>query len=192
MNLAFEWTQIIPMNGLKLPPISTLVGGMQIFQLPDDSPAPVEKEDTVKPTPFTVQEDLAILKCIRMYYGSSFPFDRKVPWNFWNVYRRTTGSWRTNSSLYHHWVGSICKKYSMFLDHGQLNECIEFVETEIRVRQGERIVPRPTAPAAPRTQTQRAISSSVPAAHAPQPLYRNRSTPPQIVSWPYVLPPPGM
>ena len=169
-----------------MPPISTLASGLSLLPLPEENTEKeTEKEESAKPTPFTIQEDLGILKCIRVYYGSSFPFDRKVPWNFWNVYRKTTGSWRSNSSLYHHWIGSICKKYSMFLERGHLNECIEFVEAEIRVRQGEKLVPRihqATPLEAARSQTQRTVTRTD--GQVPQPLYRNMSMPVQGVTWP--------
>lgn len=122
-----------------LPPIHSFAPDMPLLDLPTAQREEVSKEETAKPTPFTLKEDLGILKCIRAYFGSNFAADGKVPWSFWHTYRKTTGSWRSNSSLYHHWIGSICRKYKVFLENGRLDDCINFVEAEMKVRSGKKI-----------------------------------------------------
>jgi hypothetical protein len=42
-----------------------------------------------------------------------------------------SGSPRSTSSLYHHWNGSIWKKYKSFVTTGKLSECIQWIESGI-------------------------------------------------------------
>ena len=97
-----------------------------------DSPPPEPKKgrQNVKTVFFTPSEDLALFKTLFAYYGGK-PIN-KVPWSFWDLYRRTTGSDRSDSSLYHHWNGSIVKKYGRLLREGRLHECIQIAEEETK------------------------------------------------------------
>ena len=189
------------MQSTVLPPIRTLAPDMPVFDLPSAQTEEPPKEETTKPTPFTLKEDLGILKCIRAYFGSSFAADGKVPWSFWHTYRKTTGSWRSNSSLYHHWIGSICRKYKVFLENGRLDECINFVEAEMKVRSGKKIVldapvmspPRPQATPLVALRAQTEIVYVPPPRDIPQhhPLMRNFSMPPPSTSTPQPAPVPS-
>ena len=89
---------------------------------------PKKGRQNVKTVFFTPSEDLALFKTLFAYYGAK-PIN-KVPWSFWDLYRRTTGSDRSDSSLYHHWNGSIVKKYGRLLREGRLHECIQIAEAE--------------------------------------------------------------
>jgi hypothetical protein len=74
-------------------------------------------------------DDMEILKFTGAYYGMNF--HGKLPWSFWQTFKRTTGSTRSTSSLYHHWNGAMKKKYGAFLDNGKLGDCIQWLETAI-------------------------------------------------------------
>ena len=87
------------------------------------------KREHVRPSQFTIEEDLEIVKCVFAFYKPTW--NQKIPWSFWQIYRKTTGSQRSNSSLYHHWEGSICKKYGMFINSGRLDDCIKFIQAQI-------------------------------------------------------------
>jgi hypothetical protein len=63
---------------------------------------------------------------VAAYFGSTF--SGRVPWSFWQTYKRVTGSPRSNSSLYHHWNGVIHRKYENFVSSGRLGECIACIE----------------------------------------------------------------
>ncbi|OHT04752.1 hypothetical protein TRFO_06187 [Tritrichomonas foetus] len=141
----------------------------------------------MKPSQFTIEEDLAIVKCVFAYYKSSW--NQKIPWSFWQVYRKTTGSQRSNSSLYHHWEGAICKKYGIFLNNSRLQDCINFIETQIQMDKGLNYksasgfssgTPLSTC----RAQTQLFQETS----NAPQPLMRNFSMPGFAVNQPFYQP----
>lgn len=75
---------------------------------------------------FTVLEDIAILKAMRLYLGKNVSL--KIPWSFWQFYRKFTGSQRSDSSLYHHWNGAMVKKYCNFIKDGRIDECISWAE----------------------------------------------------------------
>ena len=85
-----------------------------------------EDMDAVRSSPYTVEDDLSMLKVVAYYYGSNF--SGKIPWSFWQTYKRVTGSKRSNSSLYHHWNGSMRKKYDKYIESGKLSECIQWLE----------------------------------------------------------------
>jgi hypothetical protein len=89
----------------------------------DSSVAP----DSSRSAPYTVHDDLSILKVIALYYGVTF--HGKIPWSFWQTYKRVTHSTRSNSSLYHHWNGAMRKRYEPFLASGRMSECIAWLET---------------------------------------------------------------
>ena len=99
-------------------------------------PIPVSEQphkkgrQNVKTVFFTPSEDLSLFKTLYAYYGNK-PIT-KVPWSFWDLLRRTTGSDRSDSSLYHHWNGSIVKKYGKLLREGRLHECIQIAEAETK------------------------------------------------------------
>lgn len=76
---------------------------------------------------YTLADDLLILKTINSYYGTAF--HGRVPWSFWQTFRKVTGNKRSPSSLYHHWNGAMKRKYGSFLNHGKINECISWIET---------------------------------------------------------------
>jgi hypothetical protein len=94
------------------------------------SPPPPEPEgdrNVSRSAPYTIIDDLSILKVVAAYYG--FGFQGKIPWSFWQTYKRVAHSTRSNSSLYHHWNGAMRKKYEQFLTTGRINECIVWLET---------------------------------------------------------------
>ncbi|EAY16365.1 hypothetical protein TVAG_359740 [Trichomonas vaginalis G3] len=104
-------------------------------------PIPTPKQDTsvtfddqsntnTKSAPYTLSDDLSIFNVIVKYYGDGF--HGKIPWSFWQTYKRVSGSTRSNSSLYHHWNGSMKKKYESFITTGRLSECIAWLETAIQ------------------------------------------------------------
>jgi hypothetical protein len=74
-------------------------------------------------------DDFSILKVVGAYFGTTFR--GKIPWSFWQTYKRVTGSTRSTSSLYHHWNGAIKKKYDAFLSTGRLSDCILWLETAV-------------------------------------------------------------
>lgn len=86
------------------------------------------QQQTIEKTPqYTLADDLLILKTINSYYGTAF--HGRVPWSFWQTFRKVTGNKRSPSSLYHHWNGAMKRKYGSFLNHGKINECISWIET---------------------------------------------------------------
>ena len=87
-----------------------------------------ENMQPIEKTPqYTLADDLLILKTINSYYGTAF--HGRVPWSFWQTFRKVTGNKRSPSSLYHHWNGAMKRKYGSFLNHGKINECISWIET---------------------------------------------------------------
>ena len=84
-----------------------------------------------KPTTFTAAEDLSILKAMRLYLGKNVSL--KIPWSFWQLYRRFTGSQRSDSSLYHHWNGAMIKKYGNFIKEGRIDDCIKWAESALDI-----------------------------------------------------------
>ncbi|OHT15528.1 hypothetical protein TRFO_02857 [Tritrichomonas foetus] len=165
---------------VKLPPITGLVGDMPqinvpIERLPDPpKPTPLELQfpkvqntqqedsndesggDSGRSAPYTLHDDLSIFKVVASYYG--FGFHGKIPWSFWQTYKKATGSTRSNSSLYHHWNGAMKKKYEAFITNGRLSDCILWLETAVMA---EQIPP----------------NSTQPLPHAGTPLCHNRSQP---------------
>jgi hypothetical protein len=144
-------------NKIILPPIQTLTTGMPILTLeaippfespiihePPPIPCPMQKPQCFVPPQqyffmaqpqkpkaitFTTAEDLTILKAMRLYLGKSVSL--KVPWSFWQFYRKFSGSQRSDSSLYHHWNGAMVKKYGCFIKDGRIDDCIKWVESSL-------------------------------------------------------------
>ena len=85
--------------------------------------------ELTKSAPYTLYDDLSIFNVIMKYYGDGF--HGKIPWSFWQTYKRVSGSNRSNSSLYHHWNGAMKKKYESFIVTGRLSECVAWLETAI-------------------------------------------------------------
>lgn len=77
---------------------------------------------------YEMTDDLQILKTVYKYFG---PDTTKVPWSFWSTFRKLTGSTRSSSSLYHHWNGSMKRKYGAFIDFGNIEGCIKWLEMNI-------------------------------------------------------------
>jgi hypothetical protein len=95
-------------------------------------PPPIEDyEDSElnRSNPYTMADDFSILKVVGSYFGTTF--HGKIPWSFWQTYKKVTGSTRSTSSLYHHWNGAIKKKYDAFLSTGRLSDCILWLETAV-------------------------------------------------------------
>ncbi|KAK8881673.1 hypothetical protein M9Y10_004433 [Tritrichomonas musculus] len=113
--------------------------------------------DSGRSAPYTLKDDLMIFKVVASFYG--FGFHGKIPWSFWQTYKRVTGSNRSNSSLYHHWNGAMKKKYEAFIDNGRLSDCILWLETAVMAEQ--------TSPSA----------ESIPFQHTGTPLFHNKSQP---------------
>jgi hypothetical protein len=90
--------------------------------------------DAGRTAPYTLKEDLTIVKSVAAYFGSSF--SGRIPWSFWETYKRASGSRRSNSSLYHHWNGALTRKYESFIASGRLEECITLLETAIAPERG--------------------------------------------------------
>jgi hypothetical protein len=80
-----------------------------------------------------------ILKFIAAYYGMDF--HGKLPWSLWQTFKRTTGSPRSTSSLYHHWNGAMKKKYGAFLEGGKLSDCIQWLERAVFAVQQNQALP---------------------------------------------------
>jgi hypothetical protein len=123
-----------------VPPISSLRGEIPPLVAGSFQPAPwtrppiaaaddSEVSDSGRSSPYTLADDLSILKVVGAYFGTDNP--GKIPWSFWQTYKRVTGSTRSNSSLYHHWNGSVKRKYDTFLSTGRLNDCILWLETAV-------------------------------------------------------------
>ena len=79
---------------------------------------------------YKLADDMQILKAIKAYYGNSF--SGNVPWSFWQTYIKTTGCNRSSSSLYHHWNGSMQRKYGSYLKQKRIDECIQWIENEMK------------------------------------------------------------
>ena len=145
---------------VKLPPISGLVNELppnsaEEKASPDDlmkldipssprscsaqmSPTSSQSEDGAdsgRSAPYTLHDDLSIFKVVASYYGIGFR--GKIPWSFWQTYKRATGSTRSNSSLYHHWNGAMKKKYDVFISTGRLSDVILWLETALMAEQGQ-------------------------------------------------------
>ena len=111
---------------ITLPPIQELLTEIGERHADDDNiekQAPSEAVKKHKSVPFSAYEDVLILRAIRFYLGKVA--DMKIPWSFWQQYKKCTGSTRSESSLYHHWNGSMRKKYGLYLGMGRIDECIE-------------------------------------------------------------------
>lgn len=123
---------------IQLPPISSLAPDMPYFAIKLPNNIVENKHITVIPESnhpksslFTPHEDVEILKTMRMFFGQEF--NNRIPWSFWQVYRRATGSTRSDSSLYHHWNGAMKKKYGSFLTEKRLEDCIKWAETALEL-----------------------------------------------------------
>jgi hypothetical protein len=101
-----------------------------------------EDPDVSRSNPYTVADDLLILKVASAYFGATFR--GKIPWSFWQTYKRVTGSSRSTSSLYHHWNGAIKKKYDAFLSAGRLSDCILWLETAVMTEERPPLLAVPT------------------------------------------------
>jgi hypothetical protein len=127
--------------------------------------------------PYTLLDDLSIFKVVAAYYG--FDFRGKIPWSFWQTYRRVANSNRSNSSLYHHWNGAMRKKYDHFLSGGRMCECIAWLETAAAASQAA----MPTGAPFCHMRSEPPISLDVPATGAPaqtaRPLVRAASQVPE-------------
>ncbi|KAK8886390.1 hypothetical protein M9Y10_041853 [Tritrichomonas musculus] len=124
--------------------------------------------DSGRSAPYTLHDDLSIFKVVAAYYG--FGFHGKIPWSFWQTYKRATGSTRSNSSLYHHWNGAMKKKYDAFISNGRLNDCILWLETAVMAEQSSNACLSP--------QMINNGNNIQPVQHAGTPLFHNRSEPP--------------
>ena len=123
---------------VQLPPIATIAPNMPILQLNineqfEEEQVSVEEEEQSRSVPFSNDEDLLILKTVMNYFGPTFT--GRIPWGFWEVFKRTTGSWRSYSSLYHHWVGSLSRKYRVFLERGMIADCVRYLEASKAIDQ---------------------------------------------------------
>lgn len=104
---------------------------------PPPEPQTAEEDPTdemSKSLPYTLSDDLSIFNVIVKYYGDGF--HGKIPWSFWQTYKKVTGSTRSNSSLYHHWNGAMRKKYESFIVTGRLKQCIDWLKTAINTQRG--------------------------------------------------------
>jgi hypothetical protein len=109
---------------------------------PMATPDDFDVSDSGRSGPYTLADDLSILKVVGAYFGTENP--GKIPWSFWQTYKRVTGSTRSNSSLYHHWNGSIKRKYDTFLSTGRLNDCLLWLETAVMSGDTSGAPPPPT------------------------------------------------
>ena len=120
---------------MLLPPITSMSSDLPVFQISINKDEPQEIEDSkslkIKPSTFTTMEDISILKTMKMYFGNLV--NPKIPWSFWQLYRRMTGSQRSDSSLYHHWNGSMMKKYGGFIREGRIDDCINWAESTFQL-----------------------------------------------------------
>ena len=108
------------------------------------TPPVIEDDDSARSNPYTLMDDLSIFRVVTWYYGLNFR--GKIPWSFWQTYKRATGSTRSNSSLYHHWNGAMKKKYESFISTGRLSDCILWLETAVRAEQARMAPPPPVVP----------------------------------------------
>lgn len=149
-----------PMNNSNI----NMVNVSSISPRPDESSLDDQNCDSGRSAPYTLRDDLMIFKVVATYYG--FGFHGKIPWSFWQTFKRVTGSNRSNSSLYHHWNGAMKKKYEAFIDNGRLSDCILWLETAVMAEQ--------TSP----------VQDQPPIQHSGTPLFHNKSQP----SMPLVIP----
>jgi hypothetical protein len=129
---------------------------------PDPIPAIsllTDHSDIVGPMAYTFADDMEILKFIAAYYGLAFR--GKLPWCFWPTFKRSVGSSRSTSSLYHHWNGAMRKKYGAFIGAGKLGDCIHWLESLIMA-----------------TNPQAGIGHGMAPPHAGAPLVHHHSQPP--------------
>ena len=125
---------------VNLPPISNFIEGFQLFvdiQGPNrenisNSENNEQKQKFSKTDFFTPEEDLILFKTLLMYFGNT-SID-SIPWSFWKIYRQATGSKRSDSSLYHHWNGSIQRKFGFLIKNGRLSECIRSTEALLEIK----------------------------------------------------------
>lgn len=102
------------------------------------TPRPMgEDDDSARSSPYTLMDDLSIFRVVSYYYGPGFR--GKIPWSFWQTYKRATGSVRSTSSLYHHWNGAMKKKYDCFISSGRLLDCIHWLEVAVMTDQSHHI-----------------------------------------------------
>ena len=114
---------------IVLPPISSFMPDKQFAETfcINLSPRPSDSPDLLESAgPYRVDDDLSIFRAIKSFYGDGFT--GTVPWSFWKTYQKLTGSSRSTSSLYHHWNGSIQRKYRHLLRQKNLDACIEMIE----------------------------------------------------------------
>lgn len=127
---------------IVLPPIESIMCGMPTLCLnlnaePEESPESPASDTEIlddntsssKTPQYTLKDDLLILKTIKTYYGTAF--HGRVPWCFWQTFRKATMSDRSSSSLYHHWNGAMKRKYGSFLNQGRLDDCIAWIQAGI-------------------------------------------------------------
>ena len=104
-------------------------------QMMNHSPENGEEEP-----PFTLEDDLTILKSVKSFYGASF--DGKLPQSFWKIFIKTTESKHSERSLMQHWNGSMMKKYQDYISSNKLTECIQYIQEMIE--QEKPIQPTPS------------------------------------------------
>lgn len=116
-----------------LPPITLLLQDFPTLDLflhrhegaESDTPEDPSTPEAKAPQ-YTLHDDLQILETIKSYYGTAFR--GRVPWSFWQTFRKVTGNTRSSSSLYHHWNGAMRRKYGAYLLQGRIDECIAWIE----------------------------------------------------------------
>ena len=118
---------------VALPPLQGVQADMPsiVVVTPQEAQQKPQEEtaETTKSAPYTLYDDLSIFNVIMKYYGDGF--HGKIPWSFWQTYKKVSGSTRSNSSLYHHWNGAMKKRYESFISTGRLSECVAWLETAI-------------------------------------------------------------
>ena len=107
---------------MEIPGIASTSSGLP----PEAPPGPARE---LKTPQYSLSDDLMILKAIFNYYGNGF--NGKVPWSFWQTFSKVSTNGRSSSSLYHHWNGSMRKKYGHLIADGRLEQCIAWVEQTI-------------------------------------------------------------
>lgn len=128
-------TTPVTTSRIYLPPIASMLSNLPTLELSlpllstDDSDQNSDSKGNDRSIPYTIEDDIKILQGIHTYYGAKF--NGKVPWSFWNVYITMTGTSRSSSSLYHHWNGSMKKKYKKYLGRSNLAECIKWLQSTI-------------------------------------------------------------
>lgn len=122
-----------------LPPISNLIENLPLLNLdiPTNPRPPIillpKKIVFEKTTQYSLNDDYLILKLLFKFYGEKF--NGNVPWCFWQMFKDATGHPRSCSSLYHHWKGSMTRKYGQFFIAGKLDQCIQWIEKAIEKKQ---------------------------------------------------------